>query len=331
MTLGERLGGFHPFSHLSAAQLEALAGCAHDRPLSAGDVVYRQGEEGQEIYAVESGRIRLERDTRFGPFVVDRPGLGNLFGETGLLDGQRRSFEATADLPARLLVLDPAAVRPLLERDPAFALAFYWALWKTVAGKLRRTNRQLTRFFSETGKPPSADGPPAREDTGQFRIDMASKRSLFQEQKLSSLEINFLSSLSQEKKLGSGEVIFREGQPGDRMYVVLDGRVRISKQIPGSGEEALAFLERGDYFGEMALIDDEPRSADARAHEGGAVVLAISRDVLKGILSIEKVSSIRLLKIFCGLAAKRLREVEEKIVGWYLLSGGQAPAEVTAE
>ena len=64
------------------------------------------------------------------------------------------------------------------------------------------------------------------------------------------------------------------------MYVVLEGRVMISKYIPGAGEEALAFLERGDYFGEMALIDNQPRSADAKAHDGGAVVLAIPRDVL---------------------------------------------------
>ena len=54
------------------------------------------------------------------------------------------------------------------------------------------------------------------------------------------------------------------------MYVVLEGRVMISKRIPGAGEDALAFLERGDYFGEMALIDDENRSASATAHDDGA-------------------------------------------------------------
>jgi CRP/FNR family cyclic AMP-dependent transcriptional regulator len=104
--------------------------------------------------------------------------------------------------------------------------------------------------------------------------------------------------------------------------VVLEGRVMISKFIPGAGEEALAFLERGGYFGEMALIDNETRSADAKAHEGGAVVLVISREVLEGILDINKVSSIRLLTILCNLVASRLRELDDKIIGWFIIAGG---------
>jgi CRP/FNR family transcriptional regulator, cyclic AMP receptor protein len=137
------------------------------------------------------------------------------------------------------------------------------------------------------------------------------------------MEINFLSSLSRERKFAPGQILFREGDVGDEMYVVLEGRVMISKEIPGVGEEALAFVERGDYFGEMALIENQPRSADAKAHEeGGAVVLAIPREVLNGILDIHKLSSLRLLKILCTLIASRLRELDDKIIGWHILAGG---------
>ena len=106
------------------------------------------------------------------------------------------------------------------------------------------------------------------------------------------------------------------------MYVVLEGKIMISKEITGAGEEALAFLERGDYFGEMALIDREPRSAQAKAHDDGAVVLGISREVLEGILDIQKVSSLRLLRLLCQMIAKRLREVDEKLIGWFIFSAG---------
>lgn len=52
------------------------------------------------------------------------------------------------------------------------------------------------------------------------------------------------------------------------------------------------------------------------------MVLAIPRDVLEGILDIDKVTSKRMLTILCSLIAKRLRALDEKIVGWFILSGG---------
>jgi CRP-like cAMP-binding protein len=107
------------------------------------------------------------------------------------------------------------------------------------------------------------------------------------------------------------------------MYIVLSGTVLISKFIPGAGDEALAFLGRGDYFGEMALSDGQPRSAGARAHDDGATVLTIPRDVVDGILDVEKVSSLRLLRLLCSMVAQRLRESNGKLLGWYLLSAGR--------
>ena len=94
--------------------------------------------------------------------------------------------------------------------------------------------------------------------------------------------------------------------------------------IPGVGEEALAFLGRGDYFGEMALIDRLPRSAEAKAHSEGALVLSIPRDVLEGILNIQKVSSVRLLRLLGSLVAHRLRESDNRLVGWHVLAAGQS-------
>ena len=110
---------------------------------------------------------------------------------------------------------------------------------------------------------------PPHESAGEFHVDLASKRKLFQEQKLSNLEINFLTSLSKERKYGPNQVIFREGEMGNEMYVVLEGRVMISKYIPGAGEEALAFLERGGYFGEMALIDNAAPLGRRQGPRGG--------------------------------------------------------------
>jgi CRP/FNR family transcriptional regulator, cyclic AMP receptor protein len=310
------------FSHFTDEQLFQLAQCATRNRFPAGAVVVKEGELTQEAYLIESGGVRIQRKTPYGHFSLAALAPGALFGETAFVDRVPRSGSAVTTSEAELIALSPTALSTQMERDPRFKLALYWAFWKSLSSKLRQTNQNLSQFFSETGKPPSAEPASPRESTGEFRVDLASKRKLFQEQKLSSLEINFLTSLSRERKYGPNKVIFREGEMGHEMYVVLEGRVMISKYIPGAGEEALAFLERGGYFGEMALIDNEPRSADAKAHEDGAVVLVISREVLEGILDIHKLSSIRLLTILCNLVASRLRELDDKIIGWFILAGG---------
>lgn len=325
MPVAEKLRRWEVFSHFSDAQLARLAACLSQTRCPAGAVVVHQGEETREAYVIESGRVAILRTTSYGPFRFATLGEGEVFGEASFVDGASRSGQVVAEEECELFALSPIAFSTLTAGDTRVELALYWALWKSLSSKLRSTNERLAGFFTEPGmddaaRPESVGPPPSR---GDFRVEIGDKRKLFEEQRLSSLEINFLSSLSQEMELAPREVVFRDGDEGDAMYVVLRGRIMISKDIQGAGEEALAFLDRGAYFGEMALIDREPRSANAQAGDEGAVVLAIPREVLSGILDIEKVSSIRLLKLLCSLIARRLRELDDKIVGWFMLAGGQ--------
>ena len=69
-----------------------------------------------------------------------------------------------------------------------------------------------------------------------------------------------IAGLAAAKELKAGEHIFREGEIGAEMYVIAQGKVRISKTVPGIGEESLAVLEPGNYFGEMALVDEIGRA-----------------------------------------------------------------------
>ncbi len=65
--------------------------------------------------------------------------------------------------------------------------------------------------------------------------------------------------------LDTGDVVFEEGEMGDCLYLVVDGTVRISKLGRGGKQETLGFIQPGNFFGEMALIDGHPRSAQATA------------------------------------------------------------------
>jgi CRP-like cAMP-binding protein len=322
LTVPDLLGRWELFSHFSEAQLDQLAPCVSLDNHTEGAAILRQGDPTLEAYVVQAGAVRIQRETPYGVFVFAELGAGELFGETSFVDRRVRSVDALAASDCELLRLNPVALSSLMEGDRGLSVALYWTFWKSLSRKLRDTNDKLTRFFSESAPPaeaaPQAGGAPGPD----FRVDLDAKRRVFEEQRLSNLEINFLASLSREVKLHPGELIFREGEEGDSLYVVLEGRVMISKIIPGAGEEALAFLERGDYFGEMALIDKQPRSADAKAGGGGAVVLAIPGHVLEGILDIQRVSSLRLLRVLCSMVARRLRELDDKIAGWFMLAGG---------
>jgi CRP-like cAMP-binding protein len=317
----DRLLQFEVFSHLSDQQIRAIADRTAEITYPDGTTVFEEGDDSREAYLVCEGMVKIERRTPYGSFTLAELGPGELFGESSFLDGKARSGCCQMIAAGSLIPLNPTALEPLLSQDKRLTMAIYWAFWKSLSKKLRSTNDQLTRFFSRT-VPSAEPNAGASGSSDSVHIGLDAKRSLFREQKLSPMEINFLASLSQAEKLRAGEVLFSEGMPGDHMYVVLEGRMLISKQIPGAGEEALAILERGDYFGEMALIDRQPRSADARAHDGAAVVLGISREVLEGILDIQRVSSLRLLHLLCLLICKRLREIDNKLIGWYIFDAG---------
>jgi CRP-like cAMP-binding protein len=118
----------------------------------------------------------------------------------------------------------------------------------------------------------------------------------------------------------AGEAIFREGSLGDEMYVVVSGTVRISKEIPGAGEEALTLLGPGSYFGEMAAIDDAPRSADAVAHTACSL-LAVRREDLDRVMFLDKDLAYALLWAFVRTLSSRLRETSEKLRSFFAFAG----------
>src|SRR5262245_10438833 len=130
-----------------------------------------------------------------------------------------------------------------------------------------------------------------------------------------------VASVATRDSFRQGQVIFREGEEGDTLYVLLEGNVRISKRIQGVGEEALAILEPGSCFGEMAIIDNFPRSADARAHSDCALGV-IKKSDLEGLLKLDHGLAYEILLRFVKTLSSRLRETNEKIKVFFALSGG---------
>jgi len=149
-------------------------------------------------------------------------------------------------------------------------------------------------------------------------VDILQHTDLFQG--LTPGELGKITGISFKETHKSGDVIFEEGEQGDKFYLLLKGEVRISKIIPGVGEEALVVLQKGAYFGEMSLIDDQPRSAHAIVNKS-AEVMVIERDDFEKLLKHDKEIAYKLLWTLLRTLSKRLRETNAKIMGFFAMTG----------
>ena len=119
-----------------------------------------------------------------------------------------------------------------------------------------------------------------------------------------------------------GEIICREGNPGDCMYIIQSGAVEISRQ-KGSQEVVVAMLEQGDFFGEMALLDQQPRSATVKTMSRTRL-LPLTRDSFLGRANEDPEISLHLIKALSQRIDKTSRLLRQKIQGEEELSRSSA-------
>jgi CRP-like cAMP-binding protein len=109
------------------------------------------------------------------------------------------------------------------------------------------------------------------------------------------------------KTFDSGKVIFREDEEGDKMYIIQEGTVRISKTI-GDSEYTLAVLGKGDFFGEMAIVSRIKRSATAVAGET-ARLLEFDRQGFLGMIEKNAKIALNIIDKLC----RRLQQANQQI------------------
>lgn len=124
--------------------------------------------------------------------------------------------------------------------------------------------------------------------------------------------LRIIAGIASRKELKKDEFVFQEGELGDALYIVLRGKVRISRQMSGMGEEALAVLGEGSAFGEMSLVDSHPRSADAMAHEK-CELLCIHKDDFEELLLLNRDLASEILWNFVRMLSSRLRDTNDKM------------------
>jgi CRP/FNR family transcriptional regulator, cyclic AMP receptor protein len=133
-----------------------------------------------------------------------------------------------------------------------------------------------------------------------------------------------LTARLRERKLRKGQVLFREGDQGEEMFLVRDGSILVSKAVTGKVEQVLARFGPGDFFGEMSLFDRSPRSATIQA-ESDAMLLALDRQNLSDLIEVNPRAAAAFFHGLVQVFIERLRasgELVAEITRWGLEATG---------
>ena len=209
------------------------------------DTIFRQGDEGDTMYIIHEGSVIVIREQDGIGTVVARLKPGEFFGEMALVDQGPRSATVRTIGKTTLVPI----TRDFLFKHSSQNIRFIQTVMETLGRRLEKVDEMLRwRFLG-------SENTPEFYDNG----DVQEPRSAV-----------FLKSFSPESKTSEnitydeGDLIFRQDQPGDTMFIILDGQVEICQEA-GSVRLIQARYGRGNFFGEMAVISGNNRSATTRA------------------------------------------------------------------
>ncbi len=309
---------FRAFRHFSDPQLVQLAQTGRREAFRHAQVLSREGADERDVFVLLEGRLHACRRTPIGTQVLASLGAGDLVGEISFLDRKQRSSTVIGVEAGVVLRFAARDLDQLVAGSDELGVSLLWSFWHSLAAKVRAANGTMTNIITP-GATARRNG--AGQPGERVYLDAAAKLDVLKEQGLSAGELRLLATYSREERFLAESMIFAEGEPGDKLYIVMDGQVRISRRLPGMGEEALTILGRGEVFGEMALIDEQPRSADARAHSGGCTVFTVDRTRLEEVLDMDPDAARQFLTLLCQILCRRIRAMNDRLVVWHVMAG----------
>ncbi len=244
---------------------------------SFGTPIIREGEEADAFYVLVSGRARVVKQSQNGEEIsLTSLRPGESFGEMGLLDESTSKATVRASNDVEVLRLDKSVFKALVHRNPEIRKYF----------ELQTKHRSLHNFF---------------------RL-----YSPFAKLPVDSLEV--MLSEMESIKVEQGVLVIRQGEDPGPMYIVEEGRLRVFTEEDGR-RQYLAYLRRGDFFGEMSMFKGIPRAA-----------------------SVESVSPCRLLKLTERTFSKLVKndpdfrkQIEERIAQYDYKNVARVPLDFAEE
>lgn len=253
----------------AAVAMDFFRGAGRPEETAAGTVLFAAGDKTSGLFSRNDKMYLLlegEVDLRAGEQPLGSVKVGEIFGEMAALTHAPRSATASAKTKCRLLSLEGRQFEEGLGHKPEFALM----LMSVMILRIRQTAAALRRRG-------------ARSDT-----DLARPASVFHRKLMTGLK-NLLRE-REPLRYPAGQTIFREGDAGAFMYIVAAGTVAIL--VEGKPVERVG---PGGTFGEMALVDQSPRSAAAQA-ETDCELMSLARSDFMALVKTSPAFGMALLK-----------------------------------
>jgi CRP-like cAMP-binding protein len=261
------------FQSLPAVALNELARRLNWEVIPAGKRIFEANSPANAMYLVESGQVEL-LNQRNQP-MIHIP-AGGYFGEEGLMAGGQYSIAAQARIPTNLWVLTFEDVERAAQRYPVIRAAL------------------LSELALEKGT-----------DEEHFAERYLRHMPLFD--KLTNEQIRDVAEHLRVEKYKPGEAVYRRGMAPTGLYLIEQGQVTLQTRTPDSGVHVVASLGPGDFFGETALLTNEPHSADALA-VGPTSVWALTSDDFEALLVRYPSIALSLSRVL----SRRLRDSDEQ-------------------
>ncbi len=268
------------FQGLTSKELSGIAKQLQQVDVHPGEIIIQEGDPGDCMYIVGSGHAGVYRnDRKLGDFY-----RGDCFGEMALFNQGLRTASIKAEEELLLWRLDSSSFYDILFNHTSIALEMMKLLSRRLRSLLEQGNngtKTVAPALSEVASTTSVSNRkvPDVQSMNLSRHEVILRRILTLQNielfaHLTQDDFIWLAQSIEEVEYSSGHSICRAGEFGDTMYAIVSGNVRVHK-----GMEEIAQLREGEYFGEMAVIDSGPRSADCTA-VNDVIVLELHRDLV---------------------------------------------------
>ncbi len=214
------------FNALNPALLSEIETELEIVTLPKGRLLFQAGDPGDAMFFVARGMLEVSiSQTDQTTLRLDMLDPGSIAGETALLTGQPRSATVSAVVESEVIRLSKSGFDRLAQKHPGLMenLSAY------ILPRIHRS--QLAKILTELFGP------------------------------IETQVMRFIESKVAWRHLGSGQVLIRKGDPGDAMFIVVNGRLRIVNDLNPGSDRILGDVLRGETVGEFALLTGAPRSA----------------------------------------------------------------------